>query len=89
VRGERVIFDSDLAKIYGVTTKALNQAVKRNGTKFPQDFAFRLTVAETTALMRSQTVTASKRNVRYRPFAFTEHGQSLPQTYSTAAKRCK
>jgi len=73
VRGRRVIIDADLADLYGVTTKALNQAVKRNADRFPEDFAFRLTPRETKA-MRSQFVTASKRNVRHRPMAFTEHG---------------
>src|ERR1041385_4634884 len=55
-RGERVILDSDLAKIYGVAVKALNQAVKRNADRFPEDFAFRLTRAEYDSL-RSQIVT--------------------------------
>ena len=89
VRGERVLLDSDLASIYGVQTRVLNQAVRRNREKFPPDFLFQLTAAEASALMRSQiviasaaarkpmrsqTVTASKRNLRHRPFAFTEHG---------------
>ena len=88
IRGERVMLDSDLARIYGVPTKVLNQAVKRNADRFPPDFVFRLTEEEletnirsqsVTASqhvsdMRSQNVTASKRNVRYLPFAFTEHG---------------
>lgn len=73
VRGHRVMLDGDLAQLYGVPTKALNQAVKRNARRFPADFAFRLTPEEALA-MRSQSVTASKRNVRHRPFAFTEHG---------------
>ena len=46
IRGEKVIFDRDLAEIYGVTTKVLNQAVSRNSKRFPQDFMFRLTKAE-------------------------------------------
>src|SRR5437879_353637 len=46
VRGQRVILDADLARLYGVITKALNQAVKRNGERFPEDFAFQLTIAE-------------------------------------------
>jgi len=73
LRGERVILDADLARLYGVTTRALNQAVKRNVKRFPEDFMFQLTVDEVEA-MRSQIVTASKRNVRFLPFAFTEHG---------------
>jgi hypothetical protein len=66
VRRHRVIFDADLAALYGVTTKALNQAVKRNAARFPETFAFRVTAAEWEA-MRSQNVTASKRNVRSCP----------------------
>ena len=58
VRGERVIFDADLASLYGVTTKALNQAVKRNRSRFPADFMFRLSDVEW-AKMRSQNVTSS------------------------------
>jgi hypothetical protein len=57
-RGQRVILDSDLAAIYGVTTKVLNQAVRRNAKRFPSDFAFRLTLQEVTNL-RSQFVTSS------------------------------
>jgi hypothetical protein len=88
IRGQRVILDFDLAQVYGVPTKRLNQAVKRNLDRFPADFAFQLANQEVTILrsqfvtsfpdhspsMRSQIVTASKRNIRYRPWAFTEHG---------------
>ena len=76
VRGERVILDADLARIYGVPTKVLNQAVKRNASRFPPDFLFRLTSEEAEALNRSQIVTGSQkhRDPRLRPYAFTEHG---------------
>jgi hypothetical protein len=77
VRGERVILDADLAKLYGVATKALNQAVHRNRDKFPPDFLLQLTGPELLALNRSQIVTGSAqrhRDPRSRPFAFTEHG---------------
>ena len=57
VRGQRVILDADLARLYGVGTKVLNQAVKRNAERFPEDFAFQLTAAET-ADLRSQFVTS-------------------------------
>ena len=50
VRGEKVMFDADLAKLYGVTTKALNQALRRNRERFPEDFAFQLTANEFAAL---------------------------------------
>jgi hypothetical protein len=73
IRGLRVMLDSDLAKIYGVTTKQLNQQFKRNLERFPNDFAFALAKQEV-ADMRSQNVTASKRNIRHVPVAFTEHG---------------
>jgi len=59
IRGEKVLLDADLAKLYGVTTKALNQAMRRNRTRFPEDFAFRLSAAEFDNL-RSQIVTSSK-----------------------------
>ena len=83
VRGRKVILDMELARIYGVTTKIFNQAVKRNRRKFPPDFMFRLTAEEYGDLRsqfaisnRSQIVTGSQkhRNPRYVPYAFTEHG---------------
>src|SRR5436190_11098567 len=76
IRGEKVMLDSDLSVIYGVATKALNQAVKRNATRFPEDFMFRLTRDEVTELNRSQIVTGSQkhRDPRFPPYAFTEHG---------------
>lgn len=79
LRGEKVLLDSDLADLYGVTTKALNQAVKRNRGRFPNDFMFRLTVKETDQLNRSQSVTGSQkhRDPRYPPFAFTEQGVAM------------
>jgi len=73
IRGQKVILDVDLSELYGVTTKVFNQAVKRNTDRFPKDFMFQLTADEALS-MRSQFVTASKRNIRYRPHAFTEHG---------------
>ena len=73
MRGEKVMLDVDIAKIYQVETRALVQAVKRNQHRFPEDFMFQLS-AEETAAMRSQIVIASKRNIRHQPYAFTEHG---------------
>jgi len=74
LRGQRVILDSDLATLYGVPTKVLNQAVKRNGERFPKEFAFLLTVEELT-ILRSQSVTSSSHGGRrYSPYVFTEHG---------------
>jgi len=76
VRGERVMLDADLAELYGVSTKRLNEQVKRNAARFPEDFMFRLTVAELETLNRSQVATGSQkhRDPRYPPCAFTEHG---------------
>ena len=77
IRGQRIILASDLAGIYGVETKALNQAVRRNRRRFPADFAFRLTRSEAAALQRSrsQIVTLKRgQNIKYLPLAFTEHG---------------
>ena len=69
------MIDSDLAALYGVTTKVLNQAIKRNAERFPADFMFRIAIKELRDI-RSQFVTGSKghRNLQYAPFAFTEHG---------------
>lgn len=73
IRGVRVIIDDSLAAIYGVSTKRLNEQVKRNRDRFPEDFCFQLTSREINSI-RSQNATASRRNVRYRPYVFTEHG---------------
>ncbi len=74
IRGHKVMLDSDLARLYGVETRALNQAVKRNLIRFPDDFMFRLSAKEVVAL-RSQSVTSNDRGGRrYPPYAFTEHG---------------
>ena len=74
VRGQRVMLDSDLAAIYGVTTKRLNEQLRRNRSRFPSDFAFQLTAEELTNL-RSQIATSSFHGGRrYRPWVFSEHG---------------
>lgn len=73
VRGRRVLLDSDLAALYGVEVKKLNQAVKRNLERFPEDFSFVLTRQELT-ILRSQDVTSSWGGRRYLPRVFTEHG---------------
>ncbi len=76
VRDERVILDADLAKLYGVETRVLNQAVRRNREKFPPDFLLQLSGPELVDLNRSQFVTGSQkhRDPRMHRFAFTEHG---------------
>ncbi len=74
IRGERVILDSDLAEIYGVETKRLNEQVRRNAERFPSDFAFVLTPQETKNL-KSQFATSSSHGGRRKiPRVFTEHG---------------
>ncbi len=82
LRRQRIMLDADLATLYGVPTKALNQAVKRNAERFPEDFMFRLTRAEVEALNRSQIVTASQkhRDPRFPPYGFTEHGAIMAAT---------
>jgi len=78
LRGERVILDADLATLYGVETRSLVQAVKRNLQRFPGDFMFQLT-ADEAALLRSQTgiSSAAHGGRRYAPYAFTEHGVAM------------
>lgn len=91
MRGCRVMLDRDLAALYGVETKALNQAVKRNLDRFPEDFMFQLTWEEAEILRlqavtltgesgppRSQTVTLTRgQNPKYRPYVFTEQGVAM------------
>ncbi len=95
-RGQKVILDFDLAEMYGVPTKRLNEQVKRNRTRFPDDFMFQLTLEETELLLelkfqnrivkgrsnRSQNATGSQRHrdPRFKPYAFTEHGAAMAAT---------
>ena len=92
IRGRKVMLSHDLAALYGVSTKAFNQAVKRNADRFPPDFMFQLTQEEAQAL-RSQSVTSNvagsrsqivtlKRgsNIKYLPYAFSEHGAVMAAT---------
>ena len=76
IRGQKVILDADLARLYQVSTGALNQAVKRNIERFPADFMFRLTGEEVQNMM-SQFVISSKRKTSAPPFAFTEQGVAM------------
>jgi hypothetical protein len=79
VRGQRVMLDADLAELYGVTTGALNQAIKRNAERFPEDFMFRLSQEESDSL-RSQTVILKPGRGQYRkflPYVFTEQGVAM------------
>ena len=79
IRGERVLLDSDLAALYGVSTKRVNEQVRRNRARFPGDFMFQLTVMEAGRL-RSQTVTLKTgrgRHRKYLPYVFTEQGVAM------------
>ena len=76
IRGQKVMLDSDLAELYGVTTSALNQAVKRNTDRFPPDFMFQMTDPEFSNL-KSQFVTSSWGGRRKLPLVFTEQGVSM------------
>ena len=76
MRGQKVLLDSTLASLYGVETRTLLQAVKRNRARFPADFIFQLTNQEV-ADLRSQIVTSSWGGRRYSPLAFTEQGVAM------------
>ncbi len=83
LRGQRTILDADLAALYGVTTKRLNEQVRRNAERFPADFMFQMTNQEL-VILRSQFATSSERAAwggrRYAPYAFTEHGAIMAAT---------
>ena len=71
------MLDADLAEVYGVSTKRLNEQVKRNRDRFPQDFVFRLTKSEAAGILRSRSQSATLKrgqNIKHLPFIFTEHG---------------
>ncbi len=76
LRGQRVLIDSDLAVLYGVTTGNLNKAVNRNRDRFPRDFMFRLT-ADEIEILRFQSGISSWGGRRYHPYAFTEEGVAM------------
>ena len=74
IRGEKVVLDRDLAELYGVETRALVQAVKRNSERFPKDFMFHLTSKEFGSLRSQIVISKGKGGRRHVPYAFTEHG---------------
>jgi hypothetical protein len=74
IRGKRVVLDADLARLYGVTTKRLNEQVKRNAGRFPQDFMFRLTEEEKTQVVAKCDHLGPLKFSKTLPYAFTEHG---------------
>ncbi len=78
IRGHKVMLDNDLAKLYGVTTKRLNEQVRRNISRFPPDFMFQLTWDESEELSRSQFATLKRgKNIKYLPRMFTEQGVAM------------
>jgi hypothetical protein len=77
IRGHKVMLDNDLATLYGVSTKRLNEQVRRNLKRFPPDFMIRLTLDEAAEIIRSRSQFATLKrgqNIKYAPYAFTEHG---------------
>ncbi len=77
VRRQNVVIDADLARIYGVHTRALNQAVKRNKERFPADFVFQLTVDERANVITKRDHLSTLKFSKSLPFAFTEHGAAM------------
>lgn len=77
LRGQRVMFDADLARLYGVETKALNKAVRRNADRFPPDFMFQLAEDEVAALRFQSGTSNGRGGRRYRPYAFTQEGIAM------------
>ncbi len=104
VRGQKVMLDADLAALYGVTTKRLNEQVRRNYSRFPEDFLFRLTTQEAASL-RSQFATSKGKTAtlrspfaipkkgrggrRYAPYAFTEHGAIMAASVLNSERAVK
>lgn len=86
IRGKKVMLDHDLAKMYGVSTKALNQAVKRNAERFPADFIFQLTKEEKVEVVTNCDHLANLRFSSSLPFAFTEHGTIMAASLLDSAK---
>ena len=81
IRGQRVMLDRDLAELYGVETRVLNQSVKRNANRFPEDFMFQLTKEE---CLRSQIVTLKEKrghHIKYMPYVFTELVTCRPERH--------
>jgi len=88
VRGQQVMLDFDLAALYEVETKVLNQAVKRNILRFPKDFMLQLT-AEEFENLRSQIVTSKRGGRKYLPYAFTEQGVAMLSSVLNSEKAIK
>jgi len=74
IRGQKIMLDTDLAELYGVETRILKQAVRRNIGRFPEDFMFELTKEEQTAVKEQNEASEQSNHAKYAPFAFSEHG---------------
>ena len=86
IRGHKIMLDRDLAQLYGVTTKRLNEQVRRNLARFPEDFMFQLTLEEAES-SRSQIATLKRgQNIKYLPFAFTEQGVAMLSSVLNSAR---
>ncbi len=83
IRGEKVLIDADLAELYGVSTKRLNEQVKRNRNRFPDDFVFSLTQAEKDGVVANCDHLSNLRYSPTLPHAFTEHGAIMAANYRT------
>lgn len=81
IRGEKVIIDADLATFYGVTTKRLNEQVKRNRDRFPEDFMFQLTGPEKSELVANCDHLSRLKFAKSMPYAFTEHGAIMAAAF--------
>ena len=90
IRGQKVMLDRDLAELYGVETRVLNQAVKRNFERFPEDFMFQMTDAEV-SIWKSQIVMSNsiKMGMRRNPFVFTELGVAMLSSVLTLRRQYK
>ncbi len=89
IRGQKVILDMDLAKLYGVSTKAFNQAIKRNNKRFPSDFVFRLTKEEKREVVTNCDHLANLKFSPSLPAAFTEHGAIMAATILNSDRAIK
>jgi hypothetical protein len=90
IRGQKVMLDRDLAQLYGVETRALNQAVRRNIDRFPEDFMFQLTKEEAIFWARSRSQIAilkRGKNIKYLSYAFTEHGAIMAANVLNSPRR--
>lgn len=89
IRGHKVMIDADLAELYGIETRTLNQAVKRNTDRFPKDFMFRLTTEEKSEVITNCDHLRRLKFAQSLPYAFTEHGAIMAATVLTVRGLCR